>query len=69
MRLAAVEFMVSLSEARPAMVRNNVTWVNIVVTACLDGMSEFDDDQDINVWLNDDVSLFCLLADDPLNLY
>ena len=69
MRLAAVEFMVSLSEARPAMVRNNVAWVNIVVTACLDGMSEFDDDQDINVWLNDDVSLFCLLADDPLNLY
>jgi len=58
MRHAAVEFMISLSEARPAMVRNNVAWVTIIVNACLDGMSEFDDDQDINVWLKDDVSNF-----------
>lgn len=56
MRLTALEFMISLSEARPAMVRKNTAWVAVLVRACLEGMSELDEDEDINVWLKEDVS-------------
>lgn len=56
MRLTALEFMISLSEARPNMVRKVENWVGVMVRACLEGMSELDEDEDINVWLKDDVS-------------
>jgi hypothetical protein len=58
MRLTALEFMISLSEARPSMVRKNDNWVSVMVRACLEGMGELDEDEDINVWLKEDVSPF-----------
>lgn len=44
MRRAALELLVSLSEARPAMVRECPGWVNNVVRCCLEGMSEIRDE-------------------------
>lgn len=44
MRRAALEFLVSLSEARPVMVRECPGWVNGVVRCCLEGMSEIRDE-------------------------
>lgn len=56
MRLTALEFMISLSEARPNMVKKDENWVSVMVRACLEGMSELDEDEDINIWLKEDVS-------------
>ncbi|KAJ7778194.1 armadillo-type protein [Mycena metata] len=43
LRLAALEFMVSLSEARASMVKRIEGWVGVMVRACLEGMGEFDE--------------------------
>lgn len=63
MRRAALEFLVSLSEARPTMVRECQGWVNGVVRCCLEGMSEVrDEGGEATVrWADtDDVSLLSL---------
>jgi hypothetical protein len=44
MRRAALELLVSLSEARPGMVQECPGWVNGVVRCCLEGMSEIRDE-------------------------
>jgi importin-5 len=56
-RRAALEFMVSLSEARPAMVRPVEGWVSIVVRGCLEGMGQLGDDE-LQIWLDADVGNF-----------
>ncbi|TFK20034.1 ARM repeat-containing protein [Coprinopsis marcescibilis] len=56
LRLAALEFMVSLSEAKPGMVKKVNGWVEIIVRACLEGMGEFDEDESVDVWLKEDPS-------------
>ncbi|KAF6749808.1 armadillo-type protein [Ephemerocybe angulata] len=56
LRLAALEFMVSLGEAKPGMVRKVVGWVESCVRACLEGMGELEEDADLEVWLNEDPS-------------
>lgn len=53
-RRAALEFMVSLSEARPSMVRRVDGWTAAVVRGCLEGMGEFPED-DMDIWLEADV--------------
>ncbi|TFK34400.1 ARM repeat-containing protein [Crucibulum laeve] len=55
LRLAALEFMISLSEAKPGMVRKVPGWVEAVVRACLEGMGEVDED-DLEGWLKEDPS-------------
>lgn len=57
LRLNALEFMISLSEARPSMVRKVNGWVEVVVRACLEGMGEFDEDdaESLETWLKSDV--------------
>ena len=53
-RKAALEFMVSLSEARPGMVRRVDGWTAAVVRACLEGMGEIPE-EDAEIWLEADV--------------
>ena len=53
-RRSVLEFMVSLSEARPGMVRNVEAWVAAVVRGCLAGMGELRDDE-LETWLEADV--------------
>jgi Importin repeat len=64
-RIAALEFMVSLSEAKPSMVRRHDGWVPAVVRGCMEGMGSFPDDQtSLKEWLELDVSSrkpFCLI--------
>ncbi|KAJ3514366.1 hypothetical protein NMY22_g14756 [Coprinellus aureogranulatus] len=60
LRLAALEFMVSLSEARPGMVKRVQGWVEVLVRACLEGMGELDEDEAgvrVREWLKEDPSL------------
>ncbi|KAF7789279.1 hypothetical protein EIP86_000220 [Pleurotus ostreatoroseus] len=57
-RKAALEFMVTLSEARPSMARSVNGWVAAIVRGCLEGMGEIPED-DTEVWLEADP------ADDP----
>ncbi|KAI0782934.1 ARM repeat-containing protein [Abortiporus biennis] len=57
-RKAALEFMVSLSEARPSMVRRVEAWTAAIIRGCLDGMSEIPEDE-TEIWLEADP------ADDP----
>jgi len=45
LRLSAVEFMISLSDARPNMVRKVSGWTEIIVRMCLEGMGEFDEEE------------------------
>ncbi|TFY78196.1 hypothetical protein EWM64_g5813 [Hericium alpestre] len=52
-RKAALEFMISLSEAKPAMVRRVDGWVNMIVRGCLGGMGELRDDE-LEAWLDAD---------------
>ncbi|VDB95883.1 unnamed protein product [Peniophora sp. CBMAI 1063] len=54
-RRSALEFMVSLSEARPSMVRGVEGWVTALVRGCLDGMSQLRDDE-LQTWLEADAS-------------
>ncbi|KAF9809312.1 hypothetical protein IEO21_07461 [Rhodonia placenta] len=49
-RKAALEFMISLSEARPPMVRRVEGWTRAVVTGCLEGMGEIPEDE-TDIWL------------------
>lgn len=58
LRLSALEFMVSLSEARPSMIKKINGWVQSLVRACLEGMGEHEDDCGIETqaWLKEDVS-------------
>ena len=53
-RKAALEFMISLSEAKPAMVRRVDGWVSAIVRGCLGGMGELRDDE-LSTWLDADV--------------
>jgi hypothetical protein len=67
LRLSALEFMISLSEAGPNMVRKIPGWTDIIVRACLEGMGEFDEDETeiggLEIWLREDVNnLFWFVA-------
>ena len=55
-RKAALEFMITLSESRPAMLKGVEGWVNIIVRGCLEGMGEIPED-DTETWLDADVGL------------
>ena len=56
-RQAAIELMVSLSEARPGLVKRVEGWTPAVVRACLEGMAELPEDG-LEVWLDADVRSF-----------
>ncbi|KAJ7108609.1 armadillo-type protein [Mycena epipterygia] len=56
LRLAALEFMVSLSEARAGMVKRVDGWVGVMVRACLEGMGEFEEGDGLDGWLEEDPS-------------
>jgi hypothetical protein len=60
LRLAALEFMVSLSEARAGMVKRVDGWVGIMVRACLEGMGEFEEGDGLEGWLEEDVRALSL---------
>lgn len=55
-RKAALEFMTTLSESKPVMLKGVDAWVNIVVRGCLEGMGEIPED-DTEAWLEADVGL------------
>lgn len=55
-RKAALEFMLSLSEAKPSMVKRVDGWATVVVRGCLEGMGELPEN-DTDIWLEADVSL------------
>ncbi|KAH8088992.1 ARM repeat-containing protein [Cristinia sonorae] len=57
-RTAALEFMISLSEAKPSMVRRVEGWTAAIVRGCMDGMSQIPEDE-TEIWLEADP------ADDP----
>jgi hypothetical protein len=62
-RKAALEFMITLSEAKPSMVRKVPGWVGAAVRGCLEGMGEFDEEtQSLELWLDADVRLFLFSA-------
>ena len=52
-RKGALEFMTTLSEAKPSMLKGVEAWVNIVVRGCLEGMGEIPED-DLETWLDAD---------------
>lgn len=58
LRLSALEFMISLSEAKPTMVKKVAGWVDIIVRACLEGMGELDEEDagGLEGWLAEDPS-------------
>jgi hypothetical protein len=56
-RKAALEFMVSLCEAKPAMVKRVEGWIPAIVKGCLEGMGDLDEDS-TQLWLESDVSSF-----------
>ena len=61
-RRAALEFMIRLSQAKPAMVRKVDGWTAAIFIGCLEGMGELGDDN-IDVWLEADVRVsFWLLS-------
>jgi importin-5 len=60
-RKAALEFMISLSESKPAMVRKVDGWTAAIVRGCLEGMGELGDDN-LDVWLEADVRIQFLVA-------
>ena len=62
LRLSALEFMVSLSEAKPVMVKQASGWTDVIVRACLEGMGELDDETGaLEGWLREDVSFVSLV--------
>lgn len=72
LRLTALEFMLSLSEAKPSMVKRVDGWVGVVVRACLEGMGEFDEDEtgsELREWLNEDPSVSSSDTDSTPSLY
>ncbi|RPD72308.1 ARM repeat-containing protein [Lentinus tigrinus ALCF2SS1-7] len=52
-RKTALEFMTTLSESKPGMLRSEPAWVEIVVRGCLEGMGEIPED-DTEAWLEAD---------------
>ncbi|KZT18501.1 ARM repeat-containing protein [Neolentinus lepideus HHB14362 ss-1] len=52
-RKATLELMISLSEARPGMVKRVSGWVTAVVRGCLEGMGELPEGE-LDVWLDAD---------------
>jgi hypothetical protein len=54
-RKAALEFMVSLSESKPSMVRRVEGWIPVIIKGCLEGMGELEEDS-TPLWLEADVS-------------
>ncbi|KAM6503013.1 Armadillo-type fold [Amanita muscaria] len=62
LRLSALEFMISLSEAKPGMVKKVPGWTDVIVRACLEGMSELEDDG-LDDWLSEDPSAGSSSAD------
>ena len=57
-RKAALELMLSLTEARPSLVRRVDGWVESLVRACLEGMGELSDDRvDLEAWLEAEVNV------------
>jgi hypothetical protein len=75
LRLSALEFMLSLSEAKASMIKKVPGWIVIIVRACLEAMGEFEEDEGsgsrLEVWLVDDVNilLLCFDHDDAHHLY
>ena len=65
LRLSALEFMISLSKARPNMVRKVRGWTDIIVRACLEG-KEFDAEETeisgLETLLREGVSIFFLFV-------
>jgi hypothetical protein len=55
-RKAALEFMISLSEAKPSMVRKVDGWTAAIVRGCLEGMGELGGEDSLDVWLESDVT-------------
>jgi len=55
-RKAALELMVSLSEAKPALAKRSEGWTLAMVRACLEGMGEFPEDG-LDAWLEADVRI------------
>ena len=58
LRLTSLEFMLSLSEAKPSMAKRVEGWVSVMVRACLEGMGGFDEDEnqtELREWLAEDV--------------
>lgn len=56
-RKAALEFMVSLSEAKPALAKRAEGWTAAMVRASLEGMGELPEDG-LDAWLDADVMIF-----------
>ncbi|KAG6865210.1 hypothetical protein C0991_004411 [Blastosporella zonata] len=58
LRLSALEFMLTLSEANSGMMRRVPGWVEVVVRACLEAMGEIDEEAEggLAVWLAEDPS-------------
>ncbi|KIJ63543.1 hypothetical protein HYDPIDRAFT_92367 [Hydnomerulius pinastri MD-312] len=54
-RKAALEFMVSLSEAKPSLVKRAEGWTSAIVRACFEGMGELPEDN-LDIWLEADPS-------------
>ncbi|PPQ86212.1 hypothetical protein CVT25_006892 [Psilocybe cyanescens] len=76
LRLSALEFMISLSEARPNMVRKVAGWTEVIVRACLEGMGELELDEGeggegLGEWVREDPSMSSSSAetDAPPALY
>ncbi|KAJ2911702.1 hypothetical protein MD484_g8710, partial [Candolleomyces efflorescens] len=65
LRLAALEFMVSLSESRPSMVKKVGGWVEVLVRAALEGMGELDEEvEGVVEWLGEDYIPMMLVSYD-----
>jgi Importin repeat len=45
LHLSVLKFMLSLSEAKPSMVKQVLGWVEIMIQACLEAMGEFDKEE------------------------
>ncbi|KAG6825124.1 hypothetical protein H0H92_004620 [Tricholoma furcatifolium] len=71
LRLSALEFMLTLTEARPGMVRRVPGWVDVLVRACLEAMGELDEGdagagdeaEALGAWLAEDPSANSSSAD------
>ncbi|EIM79749.1 ARM repeat-containing protein, partial [Stereum hirsutum FP-91666 SS1] len=62
-RKAALEFMISLSEAKPGMVRRTEGWVQLLVRGCLGGMEGIDGgEEELSGWLEADVSFLSFFS-------
>ena len=57
---AALEFMISLSKAKPAMVHHVDRWVSTIVCGCLGGLGELRDNE-LSTWLDADAHHFLIL--------